>query len=444
MLKQHKNFLPGCVLLALGLFVGSAQAELVEASPQASPPASMPELQASGYTLMDDLSTPLLHHVATGAKYDLHILAQGEHVDGFGIPDDVRRKAASKNEFERADVEAVWAGVVAQRVQQLKNSKGYLVALESNWKEYDFGTRRYGVELHMAKHAWRSKSSFHCAGAYSQIGRNEYATACLTATDLNNGAASLQYFTFLDVALARRVKESPGNFRVYAIAQPSGSYQTTKGREISYVPLETFTASGVQPVKISNLMLVERNGGAILAYAQGFSEGAASRAATSSGSSGAVSAPASSVPAARAQVQPQAQAQAPAQLPVPSPGLSNAASATLQAMAPGPKWRRIGGAAPVFYSDMDSVRRVGDVVVVRELADFSGPQAGAYQSVVRTLAYHCAKRTVRQMSVKSYSDRHAAGAVVSDDANPIDLAPFKPNTVGEASFNFACNAVAAQ
>ena len=273
----------------------------------------------------------------------------------------------------------------------------------------------------MMKSGRNSNASFHCAGAFALLREGEYGTACLTSVDLNKPVPSLQYFPFDDIALARRVKDTPDNFRVYALAQPAGPYQLLKAREISYVTNVRFTAVGLQPVRITNLLLLDARSGAILSAAPGLDPGVVSDIAAP----GAVQdvAAVGAVPGAS--------------------GVPGDAGAVGVSGVTGPRWKLIGGTNPLFYADMGSVRRDGDWVVLRELTDFAQSQAGGYASVVRTLTYNCARRSERQVSLKVYSDRHGNGSVMQENLSGIDLPPIVPNSLGETAFNFACNALAA-
>lgn len=377
------------------------------------------DLAAYGYVLMDDINTPLLHHVATGAPYDSRVLAATAITLGPDSPSrNVQINANSRNEFERADATAEWESFIQGRVQRLKNAQGYVILLDTNWGEFDFVTSRFPVELKMVRQAWRSNSTFHCVGAHNmenyRYGR-DFRTACMTAANLNSKTPFLQYFPLLDLGLARAIKGNPYQYEIYALAEPAGKYQLTRGREIQYVPLETYVASGIQPVKITGLVLTMRQGQKILSISRMNNEPLGAPARQAGNANGAMHSVAE--PAQKAAV---------------------TARATASASA---DWKMVAQSSDAtFYVDPSSIKREGSVVLIRQMFDSSEPDAKGRRSVVEIFSYDCNKRTTRLVSMKGYSQPLGTGGVLSDLATPRFLDAIKPGSIGEVQFNFACNA----
>lgn len=375
------------------------------------------DLAAYGYVLMDDINTPLLHHVATGAPYDLRVLAaSSDNMDPDSPSSKARRKAYSRDEFERAEAAAEWGSFIHDRIQMLKNARGYVIMLRASWGEYDFASNRLPVKLRMVREAWSSSSSFHCFGAYGvsshRYGR-DFRTACLTASNLNANAPFLQYFPIQDMSLARAIRQSAPDYKVYALAEPAGKYQLTRGKEIQYMPLETYVASGFQPVKITGLVLTTFNGRKILAISTMSGDPLGATASPGKAASGTMN-----------------EAAAPAQrAPVTAPA----------AVAGG--WKIVAqNGGTTFYADPSSIKREGGVVLIRQMLDLSEADAMGRRSFVEMFSYNCNKRTSRLVSMKGYNQSMGQGGVLSDLASPEDFGQVGPGTVTEAMFNFACNA----
>jgi hypothetical protein len=380
------------------------------------------DLAAYGYVLMDDINTPLLHHVATGAPYELFTLAAS--LDGMGsdeVQTKTRSKASSKSEFERFEAASEWENFILDRVHSLKNSQGYVIELNTSWGEYDFAKSRMPVQLEMIRitmlhKVWRPSSTFHCHGTYKrEILRygSEFRTACLTAANLNAGDPFLQYFPLQDIALARAIRQSPWEYRIYALAKAAGKYQLTRGKEIRYVPLETYVASGIQPVKITGLVLTRRQGRKILAV--------------SSMSSEPLGAPASPIDPANGGMN---------NGMVTAPSAATTARGTVSG-----EWKMLTqDNGTTFYADPSSIKREGGVVLIRQMLDLSEADDSGHRSFVKIFSYACNKRTYRLVSMKGYNQPLGWGGVLSDLATPQDFGSIKPGTIAEVQFNFACNA----
>lgn len=377
---------------------------------------TIPNLEAAGYALMDDINTPLLHRVATGAGYDLRVLAwaTGE-VNALmpGLDKEVRSKAANKDEFVRHDVFGSWGGFVASRVEVMKNAHSYLIPLRTNWQEYNFSTHRYRAQFSMRMQNKRANSSFHCDGAFQEV-KHEYLTSCLTATNLNAGDSWLHSFPVDDVQLARNIKENPDLFRVYGVAKPNGKYQVMRGREIAFISnreFETYIAAGVQPVKIVNLALVDRKSGDIYAFARPF-ESDQQKLASAEGSINSTE--------------------------VSPPGATSLASSSSQ---PTSRWSKYyGDDQIIFYADPNSIKREGDVVVVRELEDIVKIGPDKVASKIGIYSYNCAKRSWRLLAEKSYAEHMGMGTVLRESTGTKDPRPVEQGTVAVNALNNACNA----
>lgn len=373
---------------------------------QDSPPRRLKDFESLGYVLMDDVTTPLIHHVETGESYDLLALAKGQ-ADGlveFPQPS-LRSKASSRNEFERAEANPAWSTFVFDRVRALRNARGYLIPLRVNWGEYDFSLHRFPVELRMVKTVWKSSASYHCAGSYRQRSKYEYLTACLTAASLNNKDPFVQFFPISDLTLARQVRESLMGVRVFALAEPEGAYRVLRGAEVRYDAYPAYVATGMQPVRISGLILTDHNSDRVYALAKNPNVSSS-----------------------------------------PSPATRDERTAGNQDAAvplrlPPNSWRMLfRDSNTTLYTDAGSAKREGPVVVVREMTDYKAATEDGYRSTVAIYSYNCNMRTAKLMAIKSYTGSMGEGAVVTDSATPRDYGTVDPGTRGEIMFNFACNA----
>lgn len=364
---------------------------------QAISAPNMDELRRQGYVLMDDISTPLLHHVATGQPYDLRTLAHGDGSSGLmRVEHPARRDARSDDEFQRAAVAPAWGAFIDERVRELREARGYLVQLGHTWGEYDFSHQRFPVRLRMNKHAWRGGTSHHCGGAYGRAGRSEYRTACLVSAELNKFVAPLSVFPLADVELARQIKQGKVPVAIFAVAEPAGPYKLLKGNELRYMPdLSITAASGVQPVLITDLLLVEARAeaGPILAVYH--------------------------VADSRRR-------------PAPAP---NAPAAT----AADARWQPLGrDPAAATFADTRAARRNGAVVVAPMLVDFNKPMPGGLRSTVGLYTFDCAQRRVRQLDLKGFAEPMGKGGLLEQDASPREL-PLAKGSNLELMLNHACN-----
>jgi len=409
MLKKISKavFCLGCLFAAAGVKTTHAQ----ELAAQ-----TIHDLASYGYVLMDDINTPLLHHVATGTPYDPRVLAAIK--DGWGDSNSpsgtMRMKASSRDEFQRAEVAGEWGSFIHDRVQALKNAQGYLISLVTDWGEFDFARNRYPIKLRMLHRS--PHATFHCLGAYG-VENHRYGqdlrTACLTAVNLNANAPFLQYFPLQDLALAREIRKIPGDYRIYALAEPAGKYQLTRGKEIQYMPLDTFVASGIQPVKITGLVLTTLDGRKILAISRMSSEPLGTTASPAATANGAMD-----------------NGAAPAQ----KAGVTARATASAE-------WKMLAqNSETTFYADPSSIKREGGVVLIRQMLDSSEADAKGRRSFVEIFSYDCNKRTHRLVSMKGYNQSMGRGGVLSDMATPEDFGLVKAGSIAEAMFNFACNA----
>ena len=385
-----------CLVLAgAGILVALAIPSLGRAQAISAP--SMDALRQQGYVLMDDISLPLLHHVQTGAPYDLRVLAEGDGSAAIMRADHKSRpRARSDDEFDRAAAAASWGAFIEERVAELRAAKGYLVELDYRWGEYDFVHHRFPVKLSMNKHAWRGGNNHFCGGAYQRAGR-ELRTACVVSPELNKFAAPLSVFPLADTELARQIKQHNIRVAIFAVVEPVGPYKVLKGKEIRYMSSDmgVVAAGGVQPVLITDLLLVDgvADAGPILAV----SHVADSRRRPD--------------PAATAMPRQQAQQ----------------------------RWQElVRDQFGAVYVEQGAARREGAVVFAPMLMDFARPPAGALRSSVGLYAFNCAERAVRQLDLKGFDAPMGEGAMLDHDPAPRAL-PVSSGSNLERMLNHACN-----
>lgn len=391
-------------LAAAFLLLGSHHA-----GAQVSYPMTMADYEAQGYVMMDDITTPLLHHVFTGEHYDLRTLAVGERYSSIERShQDLRIKANSNNEFERLDAIVDWSFIVQERLQRLRNARGYLIPLRSNLGEYDFTNQRFPVELRMVKSAPRSSSSYHCAGAYELRAKNEYWSACLSANNLNENEKFVRYFPLPDLVLARQIRENKSSYRIFALAEPVGKYRKLQGNEIRYQHSSIYAAAGLLPVNITGLLLTNADGTRIFASA-----------------------------IKQRDTEPKNEVSS------PSNPISKMAAVAADSRTGGndQAWKLvIQEKGSSFYTDTVSIRRIGPNVHTRELADYPAGTMNGYNSTIGQYTYNCNRRTVTRTSLKSFEGNMGNGALHAESTSPQDFGVVRPGSNSEAMFNFACNA----
>lgn len=363
--------------------------------------SSLSKLKDSGYAIMDDINTSLLHHVKTGAAYDRSVVARNRPSPNLPEPQDtfsLLQKASSQNEFERAEVAVTWGNFVARRVQAVQDASGYLIPLQTSWRQYDFASHRFAAEFSMPTRVWGKKATtFHCGGEFQKV-KYGFRQACITATNLNAGDPSLKYFTIDDVNLARQVREGfTVQFEVYAMAVPDGRYQILNDQQML---LGSNTVSGIQPVKIVNLALVNRRTGEIYAFA--FPEVA---------------------------------------LTAPEVQAVPASVTTTLVKGNTPRWLKYSESDNgIHYADPDSVKRDGDIVLIREMTDYTKLGEGQAASQIGIFSFNCAKRTARGIGLKTYGDHKGLGEMLREWVAAEDMGTVATGSVLENTLNFACNA----
>lgn len=382
-------------LAAAGILVALVIPGLGRAQAISAP--NMDALRRQGYVLLDDISMPLLHHVQTGAPYNLRVLAEGDGSAGIMRAEHKSRpRARSDDEFDRAAAAASWGAFIEERAAELRAAKGYLVELDYRWGEYDFVHHRFPVKLSMNKHAWRGGNNHFCGGAYQRAGR-ELRTACVVSPELNKFAAPLSVFPLADTELARQIKQHNIRVAIFAVVEPVGPYKILKGKEIRYMSSDmgVVAAGGVQPVLITDLLLVDgvADTGPILAV--------------------------SHVADSRRRPDPVANAR---------PGQ--------QAQK---RWQELArDQFGAVFVEQGAARREGTVVFAPMLMDFARPPAGALRSSVGLYAFDCAERAVRQLDLKGFDAPMGEGAMLDHDAAPRAL-PVSSGSNLERMLNHACN-----
>jgi hypothetical protein len=362
----------------------------------------------------------LLHHVATGASYDLDVLARGDLHTGVRKPEgELRARVTGHDQFERAEAMPKWGAFIDQRVQALQNLKKYLIPLWTNWGEYELAPSRFHIKLRMDKLAsFGSAQSYHCAGTYKKE-KNNFLTACVTAVNLNGKDPFLNYFPIQDTGFARHLSKYSGKYKVWAVAEPAGKYRILRGNEIRYMPLDIYAASGIQPVRITELILADAYDGRIFAVSKSNDDATGTPLpATETAADGKI----------RVIEEP------------PFPTIPSPVESTPSDGQTG--WRVIArDPAGIFYADTNSVKRKDGLVSVRMLIDFTEPGSTGTRSDVGLYEYNCNKRTSRRLAFKKYSSNMGEGAVTAESSEPFDFGFVQKKTNSELMFNFACNAV---
>jgi hypothetical protein len=385
---------------------GVIAATLLQCAPAAFgqqwPVDNLGDFERQGFVFMDDINTPLLHYVSTGADYDLRVLAAEDSSSVSGhVAHPMRGKVRRGNEFERNEALPVWGRFIDERVAGLKNLQGYLIPMRFTWGEYDFAKHGFALKVAMAKTAFRGNASYHCSGAYKKFASGEYRTACLTSAALNSGDARLQFFSLPDTVLARKLKTGGAGANLYALAVPQGAYRPMRGNEIRYMPLEIYAASGVQSVTITALVLADaRNGQVYAVSAVGGAVAPATRNVAVGGTG-------TGTPAAR-----------------------NAAEG----------WTLVyHDERSTLYVDAGSARRQGPVASVRALMNFQAGQTGVASSTA-TYTYNCNQRTFSQADLAEYAETMARGEVRNRVAAEQDFGRVGAGTNSEILMNYVCNA----
>lgn len=386
----------------------------------AGEPDNLKELSALGAVIMDYVSTPLLHHVATGTPYDISVLAgrsQDDHANVDRPQPELRSKVLNRNEFIREEAVPQWTRYVQGRIAEIGAARSYVIPLQVSWQEYDFSRKRYNIAWHMNRlSSLNGGPSYHCAGAFAVTPKRELRTACLHAVNEDEHDPFLQSFPIDNMVLARDVREKTFLFRVYAVAEPAGPYKVLKGTEIRYMPLQIYAAAGFQPVRITRLLLTNSNNGDI--YEISTRPGAAPWGTQATAGTGTGSL------AIRSDAAPTGQ-----------PGTGPAAPAGWQFL--------LHDQADDVYVDAGSIKRNGAIVIMRVLLNYGASASQAAHSRIVLYENDCAHRTSRELLTKRFAEADGKGIVVAERAAGQSSQPALPvlaETIGETLYNFSCNA----
>lgn len=372
------------------------------AAAQSSPPRHLSEFEAAGYVFMDDVNTPLLHHAATRSAYDLRVLANGDGRNTVSRPElELRRKLESSDEFVRAEVLPAWQVVVAERIVKLRGARGYLIPMQVNWGEYDFARAGFALNLAMNTRASARGASYHCAGAFAPADGRSTMTACLHAVNEDTADPFLRFFPVEDQALARKLRHTRDQYMLFAVAEKAGEYRDVRTKRKPSTPLGMYKVAGFQPVRITQLIMAKPEGDILLS----------------------------------------AQSQQPAIQPMAAQSSAgqDARAPFAPASGPGPGWARIAqdGTATVYVQE-DSVRRQGNLVLMRALVDFGNVQQSGARSWLAVYESHCDQRRLRTVQLKRFAETLGQGTPMSvEDPAEVPSVPQK-DTFGDRILAHAC------
>lgn len=390
------------------------------------PASNIRELDGLGYARMDPINTPLLHHVATGALYDPQALvSSAQHqwsVWGSPVERRLVNKLLAANEFERHESMPEWNALISARIDSLRTARGYVIPLVAEWVEYDFATRDFNVKLRMRQGIADSPDTYHCWGWFVADSKksgysadNKYRTACLYSRALNRGEASLRRFRMTETAVARKIREDPSGYMVFALAEPAGDYRIVRNKEIAPAGMGSADIiAGFRPVKVVGLIAADGYSGHIVAYSE----------VTSQESTTVPSGAIAGIPKAATKSSPS--------LP-PSSGIGISPD--------GENWRRtVSEQGVTIYADAANVKREAGGVIVRELSDYGSAIPGRARSNISRIAYNCNARTSSRLGFTDYAEQMGGGAVVSESAQPDAPMQITRGSLGELRLIFACNA----
>jgi len=249
---MSKSLARACLgLLALAQ-AGLACAQMPDAG-------TIPELERSGYVLMDKINTPLLYPSATGKPYDARVLL----IEGRdSLPDDLRQRVGNLNdrdEFKVHEALQAFQPFLAERKDTLHAARGYLVSLRHKLGEYDFNRHRFPLTLELAVSKPKSADSYHCSGAYDRIKQSLF-TACIGATNWNRQNPAFQYLAIDDVQQAqlikRKLEQNKAGF--FFLMQPDGRFRPVESSKMRFGGyFNPVLVSGIQPARVLGLVLVD-------------------------------------------------------------------------------------------------------------------------------------------------------------------------------------------
>lgn len=364
-----------------------------------------------GLAVMNNLQTSLLDHVKTGSPYDTMTLARWAGNQYGDRVNKIRQSYLDRDEFVSHQASPEWNRFVQQRIDHLKQAKGYLIPLSVNWGRYDFSKKRFDFEnVHMS-HKFKV-TAYHCVGAFASRpdhGTHLNQTSCVSSPDLY-AKRQLWYFNVEDLELAQKMRQDVAySFALYAVGIKSKPYQVHPPRQqprfLDSRTYESFDIAGHQPVDLKALLLVSHESGVVVAVSR------------------------------------------------PGPGTDWVAGQdlgleTLLEVAPlasnpsGPVngWSSVKvGTTPQFL-DLTDVQRLGPRVLIRRLVNQPHTNVSHSASSIGLMSYDCGRRTAKAVSLSIHSGPMGQGAVLHTVSSAGPVENLVPQSSDEHAFNMACNA----
>ena len=95
----------------------------------------------------------------------------------------------------------------------------------------------------------------------------------------------------------------------------------------------------------------------------------------------------------------------------------------------------------IYYVDLATIRRNGNLVKIWTLADFKAVRKNAGKSFLSEKSqseYDCKEEKSRILAFTWFDGKMGSGKVVVSDSDPGKWSPIQPGSVGEALWKIAC------
>ena len=224
------------------------------------------DLEQAGYVFLDRINTPLLYPLATGKPFDAKLLLLIGRQD---LPNNQQQIAGDlelNDEFRRHAALVQMQPFLDDRTSALKQAKGYIVPLNAQLGEYDFGKHRFPLHLSLLIQVPKSADSYHCSGAYEKV-QNARVTVCVRTSNWNEHSSAFQYLVVDDENQAQQIKQQFQNNKVgfFFVIVPDGGLHSIANKRIQYGSFFDRTLiSSVQTARVLGLILLDFSSGNIL------------------------------------------------------------------------------------------------------------------------------------------------------------------------------------
>ncbi len=226
----------------------------------------------NGFLELNAFSVPLIHGAFTGeAVQTTEWLNHAREVKFTGSTQAAINtlRSGRSNEFEQRSAQAELDPLVARVQSQIRKGKDLLLVLEGSLETYDFKRSGFPLKLALPLKPPQSVESYHCTGAngFVKAPKPTFTTSCVTATNLAGSDPALGFYAVPDQGRAQMIRQrfSQGQLAFAATVEQDGKYKPLKDGNLRYGGfLSNHVGIGLLPVRITTLIVFDRQSGELL------------------------------------------------------------------------------------------------------------------------------------------------------------------------------------